>query len=415
MDEIKSCYIFLDIGSEPKVVAKYAFEKPNYFFRYGKSYINDSSAFALDPLHLPFDVANPERITSKRDGFGVLADATPDKWGRNLTLALHKRTPLNQLEWLISAQGNAVGCLSASLSSTKLKTPSNQQIKFGDLQKYMTLAKAIERNIPIDDVGGQSMYVNNMLEKLIHHGSSMGGARPKVVLHHNNSEWIAKLNKSSDLFDNARVEYACMKMAAAIGINTSEVDLQEVTHSPVLLVKRFDRNCPERKKHYISAFSLLNIERVREGDERMSYTQISKVCSQICRDAVQNQKELFTRMILNVMLSNTDDHLKNHGFLMYDMKNQHYALSPAFDILPHGNIGSFPKVHALNIGSEGRIGTLKNILSRCNAFGLNESQARDIIKNVRDVLENKNTFFKDAELNSHQIRLLEPYFNMNLI
>ena len=99
----------------------------------------------------------------------------------------------------------------------------------------------------------------------------------------------------------------------------------------------------------------------------MSYMNLSKICSRICYDVISNQKELFKRMILNIMINNTDDHLKNHGFLLYDIKNHRYALlSPLFDILPRGTRASYPKEHALAIGSEGRFGTLRHALSRCN-------------------------------------------------
>lgn len=415
MDEIKSCYIFLDVGDQPIVVAQYSFDKPIYRFIYGATYIINPKAFALDPINMPFLAPNREMQNQAKDGFGVLADATPDKWGRNLTKALHTRIPLNQIEWLIAAQGNAVGCLVASLSKSKIKNTESNKIYFEDVKRYLKIAKAMERHEDVMEASTVSMQMNNTLEKLVQHGSSMGGARPKVVVQHKGIEWIAKLNKESDLFDNARVEYACMKMALSIGINTSHVELEEVAGSPILMVKRFDRNCPERKKHYISANSLLNITRVREGDLNFSYMNLARVCSQICQDAQSNQTELFTRMVLNVMLSNTDDHLKNHGFLMYDMDKHRYGLSPAFDILPHGNIGSFPKIHALALGENGREGSLKNILSSANSFGLSENQAKDIIKNVKAVLEEKDTFFRDAGLSPSQIRDLNPYFNLNLI
>lgn len=415
MKEVQSCYVFLDVGDEPTIIAQYSFDKPIYRFIYGATYASNPKAFALDPINMPFLNPNREMQTNAKDGFGVLADATPDKWGRNLTKSLHARVPLNQIEWLIAAQGNAVGCLVASLSKSQIKNTENNKINFDDVRRYLKVAKSIERDEDLTATSTVSMYMNNTLEKLVHHGSSMGGARPKVVVQHKDIEWIAKLNKESDLFDNARVEYACMKMAQSIGINTSHVELEEVEGNPILMVKRFDRNCPERKKHYISANSLLNITRVREGDLSFSYMNIAKVCNQICHDAQKNQTELFTRMILNVMLSNTDDHLKNHGFLMYDMDKHHYSLSPAFDILPHGNISSFPKIHALALGDDGREGSLKNILSRANSFGLSGDQAMDIIKNVKAVLENKDVFFKDAGLPPSQIRSLEAYFNLNII
>jgi serine/threonine-protein kinase HipA len=411
-DELKSCYIFLDTGDTPQVVAKYVLDQSSYTFIYGKSYLELNDSFELDPINLPFIQPNTPYVTTHKDGFGVLADATPDNWGRKLTLSQHTRVPLNQIEWLISARGNAVGCLVASLSSKAIKG-SNQSshVHFDDLKSYLKLSKAIDQQ---EDPRTISFMSDNYLEKLIHHGSSMGGARPKVIVHHNNIEWIAKFNKDDDLFDNAKVEYASMKMARAVGLNVSNVMLEEVAGSPILLVERFDRNCIERKKHYISANSLMNIRKIRVGDLKMSYMNLSKICSQICYDAISNQKELFKRMILNIMISNTDDHLKNHGFLMYDMKNHRYALSPLFDVLPHGARASYPKEHALAIGEEGRVGTLRNALSRCNAFGLNHNEALNIIKDVRDVLECRRVFLKEAELTDYQITQLDHYYHLEI-
>lgn len=291
MQEIKSCYIFLDVGEKPIVVAQYSYDQPIYRFIYGATYIRNPQAFALDPINMSFLDPNREMQTKAKDGFGVLADATPDKWGRNLTKALHTRTPLNQIEWLIAAQGNAVGCLVASLSKSQIKNTETNKIHFEDVRRYLKISKAIERHEDVIEASTVSMQMNNTLEKLVHHGSSMGGARPKVVVQHKGIEWIAKLNKESDLFDYVRVEYACMKMAESIGINTSHVELEEVAGSPILMVKRFDRNCPERKKHYISANSLLNITKVREGDLSLSYMNIARVCSQICHDA-QDRKSV---------------------------------------------------------------------------------------------------------------------------
>ncbi|WP_257232190.1 type II toxin-antitoxin system HipA family toxin [Acinetobacter sp. YH01020] len=409
-EEIKSCYIFLDTGDTPQVVAQYALKDSIYNFIYGKSYLDLNNSFELDPINLPFITPNTAYTTAAKDGFGVLADATPDNWGHKLTLTQHTRVPLNQIEWLIAARGNAVGCLVASLSSKAVKTVGKESfVKFSDLQAYLKLSKAVDQH---QDPNMISMMTDNYLSKLIHHGSSMGGARPKVVVQHKGIEWIAKFNKSDDLFDNAKVEYASMKMAQALGLNVSNVELEEVEGNPILLVERFDRNCPERKKHYISAHSLMNIRKVRVDDLKMSYMHLSKICSQICHDAISNQLELYKRMVLNVMISNTDDHLKNHGFLMHDMKNHHYSLSPLFDVLPHGSRASYPKEHAIAVGEEGRIGTAQNLLSRCNAFGLTEFQAKEIIKNVRDVLESRDEFFKDAEMSDYQMRQLDHYYNL---
>ena len=234
--------------------------------------LNLHYSFELDPINLPFVTPNTAYTTAAKDGFGVLADATPDNWGRKLTLTQHTRVPLNQIEWLSAARGNAVGCLVASLSSKAIKTVGKESfVKFPDLQTYLKLSKAVDQH---QDPNMISMMTDNYLSKLIHHGSSMGGARPKVVVQHKGIEWIAKFNKSDDLFDNAKVEYASMKMAQALGLNISNVELEEVEVNPILLVDHFDRNCPERKKYYISAHSLMNIRKVRVGDLKMFYMHL---------------------------------------------------------------------------------------------------------------------------------------------
>jgi len=410
MDEVKGCYVFIDTGSQPTIAAHYSYEKPIYRFLYGQSYLQRADAFPLDPLNLSFQSYNKPYETISKDGFGVLADATPDNWGKRLTNALHRRTPLNQLEWLLASQGNSVGCIVGSLSKSHIKNNSNI-IQYAELETFIQITELIEKKRDPFEMKLEQLELN----KLLYNGASMGGARPKTLVMYKNKEWIAKFNKSDDLFDTCKVEYASLNMARDMGLNTCNAELTECAGRPILLVERFDRNCPERKKHYISANSLLNIQKIRIGDPKMSYMSIAKVCSQICFDAISNQKELYKRMVLNVMISNTDDHLKNHGFLMYDMKKQHYALSPLFDVLPHGMPSSFPNEHALVLGNDGRFGSYDNLISRSNAFGLNLDQARECIKDVRDVIENREKYLLDAGLKPTEIRQLEPYFYLDIL
>ena len=164
--------------------------------------LNLHYSFELDPINLPFVTPKTAYTTAAKDGFGVLADVTPNNWGRKLTLTQHTRVPLNQIEWLIAARGNAVGCLVASLSSKAIKTVGKESfVKFPDLQTYLKLSKAVDQH---QDPNMISMMTDNYLSKLIHHGSSMCGARPKVVVRHKGIEWIAKFNKADDLFDNVK-------------------------------------------------------------------------------------------------------------------------------------------------------------------------------------------------------------------
>lgn len=406
-EEVKSCYLYLDTGDSAQIVARYSLIDSRYEFLYGKSYLGSTNGFPIDPLHLPFLIPN-RPFYAPRDGFGVIADATPDAWGRKLTMSMHRRTPLNQIEWLIASKGHGVGCLVASLSQSWIKKHKANLIQFDELREFISVADAVEHRLDPSDMNFQDQY----LLKLIENGSSMGGARPKTLVMHQGKEWIAKLNRSDDLFDTCRVEYASLKMAQALGLNVCNVELVECGNRSVLLVERFDRNCPERKKHYISSFSLAHIQSMRNPDPRVSYMAIAKQCSQICHDPIAQQKELYKRMVFNVMINNTDDHLKNHGFLMYDMTQKLYALSPLFDVLPHGT-GGTAQEHALMLGEFGRTASLENVRSRINAFGLTSTEATQVIDEVRDVVANRNQFLKDAGLQAHEIKQLDRFYLQN--
>lgn len=411
--EIKSCYVFLDIGPSPIVVANYRTDQGKYKFTYGQSYLSREDKFALDPLNLTFQYPNSEITSDQADGFGVLADATPGNWGKKLTLARHTRHPKNQIEWFLAAKGAAVGALVGSLSRNTPKTIGSDQITTVDeLESFFKLSVAVSKDGDIDRLA--KLMERDALAKLIDYGSSMGGARPKTIVQDNGIEWIAKFNRPDDVFNNVQVEYASMQIAKACGINTSHVELREIGNGhQSLFVQRFDRNCPERKKHYISSRSLMNIRKMREADFALNYSYmgISKLCTKISNNASENQLELFKRMVLNVMLANTDDHTKNHGFLL-DHKAMSYDLSPVFDVLPH--IGNSSKVHAIGLGEDGRIASMSNILSRCHSFGLNTDEAKAIIKDLAAVVDNWTDYMRDAGVKPHEIKLLEQYVSSKI-
>lgn len=411
--EIQSCYVFLDIGPSPIIVASYRLDQGKYKLTYGQSYLSREDKFALDPLNLAFQYPNTEVVSDQADGFGVIADATPDNWGKKLTLARHTRHPRNQIEWFLAAKGASVGALVGSLSRNTPKTITTDQITtMEELESFLRLSVEVSQNGDVTRLA--ELMERDALAKLIDYGSSMGGARPKTIVQDQGIEWIAKFNRSDDVFNNVQVEYASMQIAKACGINTSHVELREFGRNhQSLFVKRFDRNCPERKKHYISARSLMNIRKIRETDFALNYSYmgISKLCTKISNQATENQTELFKRMVLNAMIANTDDHTKNHGFLL-NRESMSYNLSPVFDVLPH--IGSSSKVHAIGLGDDGRVASMQNILSQCHSFGLSADAAKEIIKDITAVVENWTSYMRDAGVKPHEIKLLEQNIDTKL-
>lgn len=407
---ITSCYIFVDQGDQPVVAARYQIENGLGYFTYGKSFAERSDAFSFDPLNLP--LTQPLRVMNPIDGkdkFGVLSDATPDNWGRKLLQALHSHAPRNDIEWLLAARGTGVGCLTASLSATTLKQPAPIAL-FTDLKEFIHYARdfeIVENN--------HNLQITKEMAKLLDFGSSMGGARPKTIVQHEGKEWIAKINRVTDQFNNAAVEHATLTMAKAAGIHACNSQLHRIADQSILLVERFDRNCPERKKHYISAHSLINIPKITKYDleKNYSYMGVAKAVRKIAEHPVDTSRELYRRMAFNVLTGNTDDHLKNHGVILTDPRRGLYSLSPAFDVLP--NPSSELRVQAIGCGKHGREASIANILSAAPDFLLERNEAIEIINEVQAITSQWQRHFKSSDISQIDQRVIARSFDLSMM
>jgi serine/threonine-protein kinase HipA len=293
------------------------------------------------------------------------------------------------VHWLIASRGAGVGALrfSAALSKVLQDMPVPA---YEDLKSLMEMADAIESgDVDIEDMDPR-------LAKALWHGSSMGGARPKVVVSKDGVQWIAKLGSRADTFDQVKAESACLQMAKDCGmfIETFEQDI--VGAKPVLLVRRFDRvdHCPV---HYLSANALINLERLNPSDihSRASYGEIALIIRKISASPRADLLELYRRMAFNVLIGNTDDHLKNHGFL-HEGKGQ-YRLSPAFDILPHPAQMS---QNSLIVGEYGYECSLRNLLCNTHAYGLEIDEAKAIINDQINILRHQDLYYDHVGLSS---------------
>lgn len=402
------CYIFVDIDDQAIPAAVYAINDAGLGqLRYGAKYLERSDAFSLDPINLPLSAG--DQVHHPRDGkerFGVLSDATPDNWGRRLVMSLHRQPPRNEIEWLISSQGNGVGCLVPSLSKEHVKRPRSLP-SFADLSNFMDLVEQY------NDLADAEMPPE--LAKLIDFGSSMGGARPKAVVLHEGKEWIAKINRKDDHFDNARVEYASMRMAALAGVEVPETQLHVLNGLSVVLVERFDRNVPERKRHYLSANSVLNFEKIKPEDVKKdySYMGLARVIRKISASPKEDLVELYRRMVFNILTGNTDDHLKNHGFVMV---NRHgggqYRLSPAFDLVPHLDAGK--RLQAIGCGPYGRESSIENALGAREDFLLSENEARAICDQVQEVVKDWRKHLVSADVGIRDLEILKPGYQVSV-
>ncbi len=226
--------------------------------------------------------------------------------------------------------------------------------------------------------GAVAVQVANLL--LV--GTSMGGSRPKAVVEDETGLWIAKFNTATDPWNNARVEHAMLMLARACGLSTAESRVIDVAGRDVLLVKRFDREKTEagyRRARMISALTLLRTEDTHQSRERWSYVQMVEELRRVSAKPQADATELFRRMCFNALISNIDDHPRNHALIA---KEREWRLSPAYDLTPAVPITALRRDLALECGDLGRFANANNLLSQSARFLLERSSASALIDDM---------------------------------
>lgn len=363
-------------------------------FRYGKSYQQREDAFPLDPIHLP--LTEEQIITRVNHGmFGAILDAGADSWGRKLIYALHPTKPKNDLELVMAGSGMGVGALTFSLSRTASKSKHNKN-SLEDMAILLQGKQAILADQALSDE----------VKKAFQFGSSLGGARPKTTVMEDKISYLAKFNRTDDLFNVCRVEHACMKMLSELtdlNVRVANTRLLNNHDEDILLVERFD--CLESRPthHLLSANSLINQMKVTEQSSTTfySYGALAEFNMKYGAEPIDSH-ELFARMIFNICMGNTDDHSRNHAFL-YSFKNKHWRLSKAYDVLPINNT----RQHGIGIGAQGRLGSIDNAMSQAKRFGLNSRKAKAIANMVVELTSEWAFYFGNNGVSELDIEVLK--------
>lgn len=210
-------------------------------------------------------------------------------------------------------------------------------------------------------------------------GTSMGGARPKAVVEDEGGLWIAKFNCPDDGWNNARVEHAMLMLARACGMTAAESRVVDVAGRDALLVKRFDReNTPGGylRARMVSALTLLRAEDTYQSRDKWSYVLLAEQIRRVCAEPAQNAAELFRRMCFNTLISNVDDHPRNHAVIA---KDSDWKLSPAYDLTPAVPVSLERRDLAMACGDAGRFASADNLLSQSARFLLKRPEASSIL------------------------------------
>lgn len=344
-------------------------------FVYGRSYRDRNDAVEIDPLELRLTPRTYE--TAAMGGiFGALRDAGPDHWGRRVIERHIGKAPLSELDYLLHSPDDRAGALGFGLGP-KPPAPERQFNKTLDLEKLQAIADAIvkDEDVPADEIAGQA-------EELLLVGTSMGGARPKAVVEDGEGLWLAKFTRPDDRWNHARVEHAMLLLGRHCGLTTAESRLVTIGGRDVLLVKRFDRERAEEgylRSRMISGLTLLRADDTHRSRDRWSYVLLSEELRRVCAEPKKQAAELFRRMCFNALISNTDDHPRNHAVIA---KETDWKLSPAYDLTPSTPISIEQRDLALTCGEEGRVARASNLLSQAQRFLLDQSEAEAIVKGM---------------------------------
>jgi serine/threonine-protein kinase HipA len=402
--ESTECYVYITLPGQTESVTAGRFEltkdrRGNALGRlvYGKSYLARADAVAIDPVELKLSDDTYE--TARLNGvFGALRDAGPDYWGRRV-IEKHAGVPaLGELDYLLHSADDRAGALGFGLGQQP-PAPRRKFNKTIELAKLQQIAEALVRE---EDVKTEEAA---QVQDLMLLGTSMGGARPKAVVEDSQGLWVAKFNRSDDRWNNTRVERAMLELAKICGIRVAESRIESVGGKDVLLVKRFDREKTEKgytKSRMISGLTLLRAEEAAEMRDRWSYVLMSEELRRVVKEPKKDAPQLFRRMTLNALISNLDDHPRNHALVA---KERDWQLSPAYDLTPSPIISQDHRDLAMEVGDQGRFANTKNLLSQHARFLLEEEQAKTIVSEMTeqvraswyDIVRGQGVTEKDAE------------------
>lgn len=388
------CFVYLTLPGTTEFVTagKFVLEPdrtgtPVGRFVYGKSYLQRPEAVPIDPVELKLGKTT-YRTTALKGVFGALRDAGPDYWGRRVIERHAAKPQLGELDYLLYAPDDRAGALGFGLGPEP-PAPKREFNKTLDFEKLLGLADAI-----IADEQPPQGPEADQVEDLMLIGTSMGGARPKTVVEDDGGLWIAKFNRPDDRWNHARTEHAMLVLARACGIQSAASRIITVGGRDVLLVKRFDREKTDEgylRARMISGLTLLRTEDTHQHRERWSYVLMAEELRRVSANPKEDAAELFRRMVFNALISNIDDHPRNHAIIA---KDKDWKLSPAYDLTPSMLISLERRDLALSCGDWGRYAHAENLLSQSQRFYLGREQANALITTMENQI--KSTWYETA-------------------
>lgn len=361
-------WFWLPGQTEPVVAGRLDQDGEQLVFTYARSYLERSDAIPLFPPELPLQ-RGPQAPLAGLMMPGCIRDAAPDAWGRRIIINRFSSEP-NELGYLLASGSDRIGALDFQSSATDYvpRGPHN-----ASLEELVASAERVEQGLPL----------NPELDQALFHGTSIGGARPKALIEDGSRKFVAKFSSSTDLYSIVKAEFIAMRLAYHAGLNVAPVSLIQAAGRDVLLVERFDRTRTEQgwQRHaVISALTLFELDELMA--RYASYEDLAEQIRLGFHHPEQMLRELFARLVFNILTGNTDDHARNHAAFW---NGDTLELTPAYDICPQSRTGN-EATQAMLIRNSERTSQLglcldvahEYLLSREDALGIMEHQIRVI-------------------------------------
>lgn len=352
-------------AGEPVVAGVLRPVGPMFEFRYGKSYLARADAVSLGP-ELPLGRGWQTPVQGLLLA-GCLRDGTPDAWGRRVIEGRLDAdgSTLTEATYMLESGSNRFGAIDFHTSPTAYRPRAEEST----LDELHMAARQFDR-------GG---VLSPALVQALIHGTSIGGARPKVLITDGDGgQWIAKLSSTSDTaFSAVNAEAAAIWLAAKAGITVPDATVAGSLGRDVLLVRRFDRGPGGRRRHCLSALTLLGLDEL--GGRYATYPMLLDVLRERASQPDAVGADLFTRIVFNIAIGNSDDHARNHTAFWDGTR---LTLTPAFDLSPGPRSGE-TATQAMAINRAGdRTSQFAVCLDAAGEYGLSRGEAHSIIERV---------------------------------
>lgn len=366
---------------------------------YGRQWLANGFALSEDLPLVDNEFLPPGRLAADAQrAVGAVDDARPDRWGEKVIRFVEKPKRLSLMEYLYYAGDDRFGALGVSTSSSTYSPRAVSPLpRLDDAEQLSEVAAKIEASEPITPLEAKIIAGG---------GSPLGGAKPKALIDIDGEQWVIKFFNNAPV-DTPLIEHATMTLAKRAGIAVAETQVIRLEGANALAVRRFDRE-QDRRIHSISAGTAIRAATASGAEPEMGYPELARILRRvgITQDDMNQRdaRELFRRMVFNILVDNTDDHEKNHSLLVVNpFANGRLKLAPAYDVLPTNSGQGYQE---LICGAQGRDSTLENAMSQCDAFGLLSTEAAAEVATVIDAVNTWQEHFAQAGVTARDIASL---------